>query len=119
MNYELGRRIQELRLERKISQEQMAALLQTTRQRYARMESGQVDLSYSTIQKVAAFFQISDKDITNAVQEQKGLVALFREKDAAADVLQSVSMIEEILRVFHAHEKLYHQTRERMKNEDQ
>ena len=45
MRYALGRRIKELRINRKISQEQMAEVLETTRQRYSRIENGQVDIS--------------------------------------------------------------------------
>ncbi len=52
-------------------------------------------------------------EITKVEQEQKELVTFFREKNTSDGVIGSVAKIEEILRVFHAHEKLYHQTRER------
>ena len=113
MSYAIGSRIKELRTIRKIGQEQMAELLETTRQRYARLENGQVDISYVIIKKIAEHLGVAISEITKAEQEKKELVTFFREKSASDDVVDSVRKIEEILRVFHAHEKLYHQTRER------
>lgn len=111
MSYAIGSRIKELRTVRKIGQEQMAELLETTRQRYARLENGQVDISYVIIKKIADYLGVSVKEITSAEQEEKELVAYFREKNTGEEVINSIAKIEEILRVFHAHEKLYYQTK--------
>ena len=113
MSYAIGSRIKELRTIRKISQEQMAELLDTTRQRYSRLENGQVDISYVIIKKIADYFGVPTKEITIAEQGKKELLTFFREKNTGEDVVGSVAKIEKILRVFHAHEKLYHQTMER------
>ena len=113
MSYTIGRRIKELRTNRKVSQEEMAELLETTRQRYSRLENGQIDISYVVIKKIADHLGVATKEITKVQQEKKELVTFFREKNTCDDVVGSVAKIEEILRVFHAHEKLYHQTRER------
>jgi transcriptional regulator with XRE-family HTH domain len=113
MSYTIGCKIKELRTIRKISQEEMAELLETTRQRYSRIENGQVDISYVIIKKIAGHLGVATSEITKAEQEQKKLVTFFREKNTSDDVVSSVAKIEEILRVFHAHEKLYYQTRER------
>ena len=113
MSYAIGSKIKELRTSRKISQEDMAELLDTTRQRYARLENGQVDISYVIIKKIANRLGVATSEITKVEQERKKLTTYFREKNTGEDILRSVAKIEEILRVFHAHEKLYHQTRER------
>lgn len=113
MSYAIGSRIKELRSNHKISQEQMAEVLDTTRQRYSRLEKGQVDISYVMIKKIADYFGVSVSDITSAGLEKKELITFFREKNTSEDVVSKVSKIEEILRVFHAHEKLYHQMRVR------
>ena len=111
MSYALGNRIKELRIEKKISQEEVASAIDTTRQRYSRIEKGQIDISFRMIQEIAKVLGISTKDITNVVDEKKGLTALFREKNESKEAIESVRKIEEILKVFNAHEKLYHQMR--------
>lgn len=113
MSYAIGSRIKELRRTRKIGQEQMAEVLDTSRQRYSRLENGQVDISYVIIKKIADYLGVSVYDITSAEEEKKELVTFFREKDLSEDIVGSVSIIEEILNVFHAHEKLYNQMRDR------
>lgn len=112
MSYALGMRIKELRQIRKISQEQMANVLDMSRQRYSRLENGQVDISYVMIKKIADYLGVPTSEITNAEEEKKELVTLFREKGSREAVIDSVSKIEKILKVFHAHEKLYYQMKE-------
>ena len=113
MSYALGRRIEELRCAKKITKEKMAEVLETTRQRYARLEKGQTDISFVMIKKIADFLGVQTSDITQVEDEKKELVVLFREKTDAAEAVSSVTKIEEILRVFHAHEKLYYQMKVR------
>lgn len=109
MSYALGARIKQFRDAHKINQETMAEYLGTTRQRYARMESGQIEMSFQTIKKIADFLGVKVPEITSVVEERKGLTALFREKVDKPEVLEAVSKIENILTVFHSHEKLYYQ----------
>lgn len=113
MSYALGTRIRELRCEKKVSQEKMAEVLVTTRQRYARLENGQTDISFVMIKKIAEVLGVNSKEITSAEEEKEELVALFREKSISPEAIASVSKIEEILKVFHAHEKLYFQMKAR------
>lgn len=117
MSYNIGRRIKELRIERDIKQDEIANMLSTTRQRYARMENGQVDISYATILKIATFLSVPASEITVA-DEKKDLLVLFREKANSCNVEQSVEKITEILRTFHSHEKLYYQMKEKCGSED-
>jgi transcriptional regulator with XRE-family HTH domain len=112
MIYALGMRIRELRQLHKISQEQMSNILDMSRQRYGRLEKGQVDISYAMIKKIADHLGVPVSEITSAVEEKKELVTLFREKGSKEDIIKSVSRIEKILKVFHAHEKLYNQMKE-------
>ncbi len=109
MSYALGVRIRQFRDAQKVSQETMADFLGTTRQRYARMESGQIEISFQTIKKIADYLGVKVQEITSAVEERKGLTALFREKADKPEALKAVSKIENILAVFHSHEKLYYQ----------
>lgn len=109
MSYAIGRRIRELRENHKISQEQMANLLGTTRQRYSRIEKGQIEISFVTIKKIADFLGVPTSVITSDEKEKKELVTLFREKSSSANIVDLVGKIEEILKAFNAHEKLYYQ----------
>lgn len=118
MSYALGARIKELRTMHRISQEQMAEALETTRQRYSRIENGQVDISFVMIKKIAQQLGVPTKEITSAEEEKKELTTLFREKNTSPAVIESVAKIQEILKVFHAHEKLYYQMRMRDGFED-
>lgn len=118
VSYALGMRIKELRSERKIGQEKMAEVLGTTRQRYSRLESGQVEISFVEIKKIADFLGISTAKITSAQEEEKELIALFREKSDSAEAVESVAKLAEILKVFHAHERLYYQMKVRDGIED-
>ncbi|MDD2495811.1 MAG: helix-turn-helix transcriptional regulator [Tissierellia bacterium] len=113
MSYAIGSKIKELRTEHRISQEKMAGVLGTTRQRYSRLENGQVDISYVLIKEIADYFGIPTSDITNVEQENKELVTFFREKSTSEDIVSNVAKIEKILRVFNAHEKLYFQMKAR------
>lgn len=118
MSYAIGRKIKELRTNHRISQEQMAEVLDTTRQRYSRLENGQVDISFVLIKKIADYFGVSTTEITSVEREEKELVMFFREKNTSEDIVNSVAKIEEILKVFHAHEKLYYQMKVRDENVD-
>ena len=109
MSYALGARIRQFRDMQKVSQETIADHLGTTRQRYARMENGQIEMSFETIKKIADFLGVRVQEITSAVEEHKGLTALFREKADKPEAMEAVSKIETILAVFHSHEKLYYQ----------
>ncbi|MDI9495931.1 MAG: helix-turn-helix transcriptional regulator [Bacillota bacterium] len=113
MSYSLGSRIKELRTNHKISQEQMAEALGTTRQRYSRIENGQVDISFVMIKKIADYLGVPTHDITIVEEQKKDLVTFFREKSSSSNIEDCVERIENILKVFHAHEKLYYQMKVR------
>lgn len=106
MSYAVGRRIYELRIQKKVSQEDIASILGISRQRFARMENGQSEIPYSMIQKTADYLAVSVNEIISA-DESIDLNLLFRDVEDADTIGDSVEKIVEILKTFHAHEKLY------------
>lgn len=106
MSYAIGKRINEIRLQKKINQEEIANVLGISRQRFARIENGQSDISYAMLTKVAEFFAVSISEITSA-DEQVDLQILFRDFESSDNVNASVDKIVDIIKTFHAHEKLY------------
>lgn len=106
MSYAIGRRINEIRLEKKINQEEIANVLGISRQKFARIENGQSDISYDMLLKTADFFAVPVSDITSA-DEEVDLQILFRDFENSDNVNASIDKIVDIIRTFHAHEKLY------------
>lgn len=113
MSYSIGRKINELRLVKKISQDDIASHLGMSRQRFSRIENGQTDVSYSMLLKIADFLAVSVNEITSA-EEDKDLSILFREAESSSAVAESVDKIVDILKTFHAHEKLYYRMKEKL-----
>lgn len=111
MSYSIGRKINEIRLLKKVSQDEIANNLGISRQRFSRIESGQSDVSYSMLQRIAEYLAVSVSEITAADTEQ-GWSVLFRQADDLDIARESVEKIEEIIKTFHAHEKLYYRMRE-------
>lgn len=113
MSYSIGKKIYDLRTQRKMSQDDIASKLGISRQRLARIENGQSDISYTLLQKTAEILAIPINTLTSADQEVD-LRVFFRDADNSDTVKNSVEKIVEILKTFHAHEKLYF----RMKGEN-
>lgn len=112
MSYAIGKRINEIRLEKKISQEEIASVLGISRQRVARIENGQSDISYDMIKVVANHLAVPVSTITSA-GEEIDLQMYFRNGENAVGLDESVGKIVDILKTFRAHEKLFY----RMKGE--
>ena len=55
----LGRRLKELRKERKLKQKEMARLLECTDRNNQKMEYGEINVPGLTLIKLADFFQVS------------------------------------------------------------
>ncbi len=112
MSYAIGKRINEIRTKKKVSQEEIASVLGISRQRFARIENGQSDISYAMILKVADYFGVSASEITSA-DEDVDLEIYFRDNEDSEEVRGSVGTIVEILKTFRAHEKLYNRMKEK------
>ncbi|MDD2433487.1 MAG: helix-turn-helix transcriptional regulator [Clostridia bacterium] len=113
MSYVIGNKIKKLRRNHRISQEQMAEVLNIIRERYACLENGQADIYYVLIKKIADFLRVSTVEISGVEREGKELVAFFEEKNVDAGIVKFVAKIQEILRVFYVHKKLYYQMKAR------
>lgn len=110
MSYAIGKRINEIRLQKKVNQEEIANVLGISRQRFARIENGQSDISYAMLVKTADFLAVPVSDITS-VDEEVDLKIYFRDLENSENVNDSVEKIVDIIKTFHAHEKLYNRMR--------
>lgn len=112
MSYIISQRIKALRIERGLSQEEVAAKLDMSRQRYSRIESNQIQITFKTIEQLADVFRISSKEITKASVEKKPLKILFRENNVQGTPDEVLEKIQTILEYMSAHERLYYKMKE-------
>jgi len=107
MSITLGKRIRELREEKGISQEAMANFLNTTLQRYSRLEKGEIDITYKDLCRIAAKLGVEPIQITKVLKEEKSLVVYFRELSNAEEAIEKIAKVQEILNVFFAHKRAW------------
>lgn len=112
MSYIISQRIKALRVERGLSQEEVSIKLDMSRQRYSRLESNQVPITYKSIEQIAEIFSISIKDITKVSEEKKSLKVLFRENKSKDTSDEAIDKIQQILEYMNAHERLYYKMKE-------
>ena len=108
MSFEIANRLKNLRLQRDISQMDIAKALGMTRQRYSRLESNQSAITFKVIEDIAAYYGISLNEITRMSKEKKSLEVLFRENQLFESADGVVSQIQTILEYMNSHEKLYY-----------
>ena len=113
MSYLIGQKIKQLRKDQDITQDYMADKLNITRQKYGRIENGQSNITYKTIEDVSKILGVNIKEITNVSQEKATLKHLFSENINEVVSNDSIEKIDEILKYFNAHEKLYFQMKEK------
>jgi transcriptional regulator with XRE-family HTH domain len=114
MSYVLGNRIKKLRINRDISREEIAKVLDIDVQKCIDIEIGKVDISFAMIKKAADYMGVHLSEIIGDENDRKDLTTLFKESYGGEDiekVSESVSKVEEILKVFNLHQKLYNQMR--------
>lgn len=112
MSYIISQRIKALRIERGLSQEEVATKLDMSRQRYSRIESNQVQVTFKAIEQLADVFGIATKEITRVSEEKKPLKVLFRENNADGTSDEAIEKIQKILEYMNAHERLYYKMKE-------
>ncbi len=112
MNTMIGARIRELREARKIKQEELANFLGYSRQRLARMENGESDISYDAICKVSDFLGINTAEITKVATKKESLTMMFRQEGNEID--EQCEKLFEMLDLVYAHKKIYNKTRGEM-----
>lgn len=76
MGYSIGRKICEIRTEKKVSQEEIAAQLGISRQRFSRIENGQSEIFLCYAGKSAEYLAVPVKEIT-AANEGMDLECIF------------------------------------------
>lgn len=106
MNTTLGARIKSLRELKGLTQEQIADMMKCSRQKYARLEKGLIDISYSNISAIAAILGINIEDITSAINTPCQAEPMFR-VSGSINEMDKFEFIDNMLDTFYAHRKLY------------
>lgn len=112
MNEILGRRIRELRTIRNLTQEQMARLLNISRQKYSRIESGMNSISLEILVKIADILDVSVNDITK-VLDQEPLTA-YRNNNVSGK--SSDGFVFDMLDFFYANKHMYRHMQDKEEN---
>lgn len=116
MNAILGARIRSLREAKGFTQEQLAQKMNCSRQKYARLEKGLIDISYASISAIAQILGVKTDEITSVVSNEKVEEPMFRENSTCGQD-DKFSFIINMLDTFYAHLKLYNSVRRVEANE--
>ncbi len=111
MNAILGARIRTLRESKGLTQEQVAEKMNCTRQKYARIEKGLIDISYASITTIADILGIKAEEITSAVNNIDEKEPMFRKNNGAV-CEDKFEYINEMINTFYAHRSLYNSVRQ-------
>lgn len=113
MNAILGARIRSLRLAKGLTQEEIADQLNCSRQKYARIEKGLIDISYASLTKIAQILNVKVEEITSAVNDTAQEQLMFR--GSSSD--DKFAFIADMIDTFYAHRRLYYSVRQDDENE--
>ena len=116
MNAILGARIKSLRESKGLTQEQIAEKMDCTRQKYARLEKGLLNISYASISTIAQVLGLQIEEITNSVNRISKEEPMFRGNNSL-DQEDKFEYINNMLDTFYAHRKLYNSVRQVDENE--
>lgn len=111
MNAALGARIRSLREAKGKTQEEVAASMNCSRQRLARLEKGLVDVSFSSISSVALVLGVEIEEITSVIKAKPRETPLYRGGNGTQHN-DGYEIIEKMLDVFYAHRKLYNSVKQ-------
>lgn len=111
MNAILGARIKSLREFKGLTQEQIAEKMDCTRQKYARLEKGLIDISYASISIIAQVLGVKIEEITSVVNSTIKEEPMFRGNDGSSEV-DKFEYINNMLDTFYTHRKLYNSVRQ-------
>lgn len=111
MNEILGARIRSLRESKGFTQEQMAENMKCSRQKYARLEKGLIDISYASLITVSQVMGIAVEEITSSVNSVAQEQPMFRANNNSVEE-DKFEFINKMLDTFYAHRKLYHSVRQ-------
>lgn len=110
MNAILGARIRNLRESKGFTQEQIAEKMNCSRQKYARIEKGLIDISYASLVTIAQVLGIDVEKITSSVNNPTQEQPLFRANRNSVEEDQ-FEFINKMLDTFYVHRKLYQSVR--------
>jgi len=111
MNRILGIRIRYLRELKGFTQEQVAEKMNCTRQKYARIEKGLVDITYVNITDIAQILGTSTEEITSAINNTESMQPIFR-TDGNSIKPNGFEYINNMIDTFYAHRNLYNSVRQ-------
>lgn len=100
----LGKRIKSLRTENNFKQEEVAEYLGISRQKYARIENGVNNVTFSILTKIAERYAITVADITRVFDEDP--VVAYR-KNAVSESLDSFGEIFDMIDLLYANKEVY------------
>ena len=113
MNVVLGERIKNLREAKGFTQEQLAEKMNCSRQKYARLEKGLIDISFASISTIAQILNVKVDEIISVKLEKVEELTFKRDDKHVQD--DKFLFINNMLDTFYAHRKLYNSVRQ---NED-
>ncbi|MBO6242678.1 MAG: helix-turn-helix transcriptional regulator [Butyrivibrio sp.] len=108
MNKMLGSRIKALRIANNFTQEQVSDRIGVSRQKYARIESGNNSITLDILSKIAGVLNVTVGDITRVLDETPDVA--FR---IGADEGASSEKIFDMLDLFYANKHMYNRLRQR------
>lgn len=102
MNTILGARIRSLREAKGFTEDQVAGKMKWSKQKYARLEKGLLDISYASIVTIAQVLDVEMEEITSSVNN---IQQSFKEISSSAQ--DKFEYVNEMIDLFIAHRKLY------------
>ena len=99
------------REQNRLTQEDVAKNLGFTRQRYARLEKGELNITYNVLNQLANIFKVTVSDITNVLEQEKDVLAYFRNDGNTDEDRKAFEDIFKYVEIFFAHKKMYNATR--------
>jgi len=105
--------MKKVRREKRLNCEEVAKELQIPYKKYMMLEDGTADVSCKILVELADVFGVNIQKLTE-IDKRSDLKTIFEEKNMGKDIIRSVIAIEQILRVFNAHEKLYYQNNQKL-----
>lgn len=107
MNTELGKRIRALRESCKLTQEEVARVIGISRQKLARLESGQSDITFSFLEQFSKIVGKTVPEITAGLASASSATA-YRTDGIVAG---SLDLVTDMLDLFYANKHVYDKVR--------
>lgn len=102
----LGKKLKKLRISKGMTQDMVAKILHTTRQRYARMENGQADIPYQDIRMLADIFGISTSELT-AEEQKENIRGILTQQKPELLQIPGMEQLVSLFDIFQEQERIY------------